>query len=148
LTIDGFYRWLDSVAATIIGLAGWFRSRRAVRLVETERGTFVVAGREHAADAAESRIDIAGGQVVGAVPESVATALRGSRAELVLHPDRFMFRPLELPKRAGEFLDGIVRSQIDRLTPWTANEAVFGWANPEDIGADRILITVAATARA
>src|SRR5262249_17521242 len=80
LTIDGLYRWLDSVAGTIIGLAGWFRSRRAVRLVETERGTFVVAGREHAADAAESRIDIADGQVVGPVPESVASALRGSRA--------------------------------------------------------------------
>jgi general secretion pathway protein L len=147
--IDGVYRWLDSVAAMIIGIAGWFGSRRAVRLEEAERGTFVLkgAGRAQSSQAPDDRIEIADGQVVGTMPERMAAALRGSRAEIVLNPDRFVFRPLELPKRAGEFLDGIVRSQIDRLTPWTASEAVFGWAKPEEIATDRILITVAATAR-
>ena len=73
---------------------------------------------------------------------------RGSRAELVLRATRFMFRPLELPKRAAEFLDGIVRAQIDRLTPWTVGEAVYSWTPPIEAGNERIQLTVAATARA
>ncbi len=147
--IDGFLRWIDSVAVTVIATSSWLTSHYSVDVVEQEDGTFALKGSGRAAASmGGSEVRIVDGQVVGTVPEKVAAMLRGSRAELMLKPDRFLFRPLELPTRAGEFLEGIVRSQIDRLTPWTANDAVFGWAKPEQAGAERMIVTVAATARA
>ena len=76
-----------------------------------------------------------------------AAAVRGGVVELVLRPSRFVFRPLELPSRAAEFLDGIIRAQIDRLTPWNATETVFRWTRPRDVAGERIALTVVATGR-
>ncbi|MGB9296465.1 MAG: PilN domain-containing protein, partial [Pseudolabrys sp.] len=95
----------------------------------------------------DQRVQISNGSIVETLPPKWLSILRGSRIELVLQSSRFLFRPLELPKRAAEYLDGIVRSQIDRLTPWTANEAIFSWTQPTDAPNDRINLTIAATAR-
>ena len=73
--------------------------------------------------------------------------LARSSVDVMLAPSRFIFRSLELPQGARPFLDGVVRSQIDRLTPWSANEAAFGWSEPTDAGNGQIAITIAATAR-
>ena len=146
---DGFSRWLNAAAAAVLALLGWLASPRTVRLVEQDDGTLVPqAGKRGTPVPAGEALRIANGEIVGSPPPGLAAALRGSRAELVLQPGRFLFRPLELPGRAAEFLDGIVRAQIDRLTPWTAADAVFGWSKPVDAGPDRIVLTVAATARA
>jgi general secretion pathway protein L len=145
-----FWSWMDCVAATLSGGMGSVRPARRVRLTEEESNTFKVALEPDgkSADAAVERIRIVGGAVVGPLPKVIAAALQGSRAEMILRSDRFLFRPLDLPKRAGEFLEGIVRSQIDRLTPWSAADAAFGWTPPAEIAKDRIALTVVATARA
>ena len=144
---DGFLRWIDAIALTLVAMAGWFSSRRTVQFVEEERGAFVLKGGPASSRLLADPVHIVDGQLAETLPEKTAALLHGSRGELVLRPDRFLFRPLPLPKRAGEFLDGIVRSQIDRLTPWNANEAVFGWAKPVEDSTDRMVVTVAATAR-
>jgi general secretion pathway protein L len=74
--------------------------------------------------------------------------MKGAMVDLALQPSRFVFRPLELPGRAVEFLDGIIRAQIDRLTPWSPAEAVFHWTPPQAIADDHVGLTVVATARA
>src|SRR5262249_37559837 len=147
---EGFYRWIDSVASTVNGLLHRLQSHHEVRIVEEAHDVFRLraASADRTAKLPDCRIRIADGVIADRPPAAWADMLQGSRAEIVLRANRFLFRPLELPKRAVEFLDGIVRAQIDRLTPWTAAEAVFSWTPPKDAPNDRIELTVAATARA
>lgn len=146
---NGFSRWIDAVAGFVVALPWQFASPRTVKLIEVEDGEFTIHTPQELPDAVPiiERIRIADGQIVGTISEPIATALRGSRIELTLRPERFLFRPFELPGRAAEFLDGIIHAQIDRLTPWSASEAAFGWSKPHEAEADRIMVTVAATAR-
>jgi len=74
-------------------------------------------------------------------------AFRGSRVEAQLQAGHVMIRLLDFPQRAGEFLDGVIRSQIDRLTPWNAVDAIFGWGKPTPIANDRIEVAFAATSK-
>jgi len=137
--------WTDTVAAAVVAAIGRFVSPRVVRLVESDRpDTFALQGEGRAADDTQ-RVIFANGRFDGG---AFAEAIQGSRIELVLRSGRFLVRPLELPARASEFLDGIVRAQIDRLTPWTAADAVFGCAAPVPAGAGKIVTTIAATTRA
>jgi len=146
---EAFSIWMATVAGWLVALSDRRGPGRNVRLIEEEGGRFKVeiVRKRGSVTSPRERIRIVDGAVVGALPAPVKSALQGSRAELVLRPGRFLSRPLELPKRAGEFIEGIVRAQIDRLTPWTANEAAYGWTAPQQLG-DRIQVTVIATARA
>ena len=148
---ESFSRWIDSVAENVHSLIDrWCGVQRQVQLIEQEQDTFTLHALGPAKDASlpDQRIRIAQGAIAETLSADWLETFRGSRAELVLRPNRFMFRPLELPKRAAEFLDGIVRAQIDRLTPWTVGEAVYSWTPPIEAGNERIQLTVAATARA
>jgi general secretion pathway protein L len=64
-----------------------------------------------------------------------------------MRPEQLLFREIDFPKQAADFLGGMVRAQIDRLTPWTASEAEFGMTQPVAIANDRIALTVAATSK-
>ena len=142
---DVFSRWMDCVAATIIALLDWFGAPRKVRLADQGNGTFTLQGP---VKNSSSLMPVKIQNGLANCSEDVLMMLKGSRVELAMRPDRFFFRALELPQRAAEFLDGIVRAQIDRITPWAASEAVFGWSAPTEISNDRISVTIAAAANA
>ena len=135
--------WTASVAAAIVAGLDHLVSPRVIRLIEDDAGQFAVE-RVARADNAPSRVSFADGALTG---ENLAQTFRGSRVEIVLQPKRFLFRPLELPKRAADFIEGIVRAQIDRLTPWSASEAVFGCSAPVAGGGETITTMIAATTR-
>lgn len=143
-------RWLDRVTATIVEVIGCFRQKRAFQLVEQEDGSFVLQGAPQGGPTGlpAKPIRIVAGQIEETVSVQLAALLRGAQVELVLRPKHFMVRLIELPRRASEFLDGIVRAQIDRLTPWSIGEAAYGWHPSADAGTDRMAVMVAATARA
>jgi general secretion pathway protein L len=145
-----FSLWVESVAGTLNAVIKRVKSRALVQFVQDDDGSFTLQPPEKLQKFAHlpaHRIRIAEGIVSDPLPAQWTAALSRGRAELVLQPSCFLFRPLELPKRASEFLEGIIRSQIDRLTPWNAGDAVYGWTRPTETTGERIRVTIAATAR-
>lgn len=143
---EGFSTWIDAVATSVANLVDRLRRPRLVRLVQKSPSEFEMRIETNSAASRAERFALKGGGFDG-TPASVISAMAGSRVELELQPDLFVFRPLELPRRATEFLQGIVRAQIDRLTPWSAPTAAFGWSEPTHLGSDRVAVTLAATAQ-
>ncbi|HEY1942358.1 MAG TPA: PilN domain-containing protein [Roseiarcus sp.] len=138
-------RELDFAAqAFTIAYEAMRRPRRAI-LIERPEGDFALAPQKSGEAGETSRLRfVEGGWMVSGGP---APRLAGADVEVALASRRFVYREIELPRQAAAFLGGVVRAQIDRLTPWTAREAVFGWAEPRNVAADRILVTVAAAPR-
>ncbi|MHC2626556.1 general secretion pathway protein L [Bradyrhizobium huanghuaihaiense] len=134
--------WTGTVAGTIVAALERVVAPRVVRLVETGTGAFALEASK--SENVPNEITFEDGKFEGA---NLAQIVRGSRVEIVLRPTRFLFRPLELPARAADFLDGIVRAQIDRLTPWSAAEAVFGCSPPVAHGSESITTEIAAAPR-
>ncbi|MGJ4972361.1 MULTISPECIES: PilN domain-containing protein [unclassified Bradyrhizobium] len=142
--------WIGSVAEAVVAAIGRLTIKPSVRLIEIERNVFIMRmlARPGRSVPPDCRILLPDGDAsLPAPPESWNAAVHGSRIEVVLRPDRFLWRPLDLPKRAVEFLDAMVRSQLDRLTPWSAHEAVFGRTAPVEISSERIQTTVIAAPR-
>jgi general secretion pathway protein L len=136
------------VEAAIVLAVERFQRPRHVRLIEEDNNTFRIelSSPAERLEPSAARVRILDGHISD-IPPATAAALKGSRTELILRSSRFLFRPLDVPQRAAEFLDGIVRAQIDRLTPWSANDAVFGWATAADPAPERISLLICATAR-
>jgi len=147
---EALSRWIDQVATTIAAGRDSLRKKPYVQLAEQPDGTFALREgvQGHGPNFLGDEIRITDGRVDVAAPERLGEILKGAHVELVLQPHRFLFRLLELPGRASEFLEGVVRAQIDRLTPWTVADAAFGWHSLPDNANDRIMVTIAATARA
>lgn len=143
---DGFSRWMDSVANAAVAVLGRLLAPRVVRLAEQANGSFALQAPADKTSPSFAPIRIVKG--VANCSGEAAAALKGSQVELAMRPGQFFFRAIELPRRASEFIDGIVQAQIDRITPWAASEAVVGWSQPAEIGNDKIAVTIAAAPRA
>lgn len=144
-----FDEWIKAVAQAVDFAVGRYARRPQILLGGDAAG--VLTARLMSAPTGPALPDIsfriAGGRPSPALPANWQAAFRGSRVETVLAPGQVLFRPLDFPKQAEDFLDGMIRTQIDRLTPWPADEAAFGWSAPLPTGQERIELTLAATSR-
>jgi general secretion pathway protein L len=131
--------WTGSVATAIISAVDRAMPPRIVRVVEQGGELFIEsADGNPAIKVSPGAIDSNG---------NLGNLLGGARIEIMLDPKHFVLRPVEVPARAADFLEGIVRAQIDRLTPWNATEALFGCSRPVVSGGETITTIVAVTTR-
>ena len=146
---DLFGEWIATVARAVDTIAGRFLRSRQILLREGKDDMVVAQAISvrNAPALPEVSFRLDQGRPTPPLPADWKTAFRGSRVEAVLQSDHVMFSPLDFPSQAGDFLDGMLREQVDRLTPWNVKEAIFGWSQPINTANDRIEVTFAATSK-
>ena len=134
-------RWIEVLAKLALAWREHRRSQRTLMISE-ENGALVV--RQPADDRKpEQKPKV----LSGVTARRVARSARGRFVILALSADKIVTRHLHVPAQAREFLAGIVRNQIERLSPWPAGEVMHGfYANAEDGGS--LDIQVLMTSRA
>jgi len=141
--------WIEAVSRAIDAMAGRFGCAPRIELAEHDDGTFTASASnaKGGADLPDLSFRFDGEAPHPPLPETWNVAFRGSRIEALLRADHVMTHQLDFPSKAVDFLDGMIRAQVDRLTPWSANDAVFGWGAPAPAANDRIEVSFAATSR-
>lgn len=144
-----FGEWIASVARAVNSMIRRFVPQRQIWFVEGDADTFTAkaAAVKKGPALPDVSFRASNGRPNPALPADWTSALRGGRVDFLLKSDHVLFRSVDFPRRAVDFLDGMIRAQIDRLTPWAANDAVFGWSPPSDIANERIQLTLAATSK-
>jgi general secretion pathway protein L len=141
-------RWLDVLAGAYFEQLEAWRGRRAL-VVTRDQGRFAVRRAsadidrmavpgQPARDRSEIVAVVAPGQHV---PDDVAQLARSGLVILELPDENVAVRRITVPAQAREFVDGIVRNQIERLSPWRADQAVHGFALDRE-GDDRTTLDV------
>ena len=133
-------RWTEVL--TLVWFA-WQEARRArqAMLVADENGHFVVRtspgnpGTARPPETPDENAVLATLARGAEAPAQVTQAARGSLVVFELPSDIVVVRRITVPAQAREFLAGIIRNQIERLSPWYADEVVYGFdadVNAED----------------
>jgi general secretion pathway protein L len=131
-------RWIEILATLYLA---WRESRRELRslIVTRESGHVVVRQAEPRRDAM-LRDAQAAGNVVATLPPGAGVSADVSRAAhnsfvvLEFPADKVVMRRITVPAQARKFLSGVIRNQIERLSPWPPNGVVYGFATEAGAG--------------
>ncbi len=134
-------RWIEVLAAVVFGWRELWRARRSL-IVSRDEGRFIVrqvqSGRQSILVTAE---------MGSKVSEAVARIVRKSFVIFEFPLDTIVLRRISVPAQAREYLPGIVRNQIERLSPWQADQSVYGFdaeVSQEDATALNVRVLIAA----
>ena len=142
--------WTTAAAQALDGLAGRLRRGRHVRVVwdRTDTLNFSLLRQPSSKPRLQdTTLRLADGRPERSLPAAWLASAAGQHHRMPFGVRSGPVPAARLPKQASGFLDGIVRSQIDRLTPWAAGDAVFGFNAPREVANERLELTLAATSR-
>jgi general secretion pathway protein L len=82
-------------------------------------------------------------------PAEAVAIVKDGDVDVVLPVEELLVRTLDpLPAQSKPYLDGIVRHQLERLTPWRVSDVLYSYhVAPAGPGDSRLIVTIAATAR-
>src|SRR5262249_6069865 len=117
---DIFLRWIDLLASVLFG---WQEQRRARRslLIKREADRFVASRREKDQD-----------MIVSTVPAGSGSSEQWQEARnrlttFELPSGELVAQYISVPAQARDFVAGIIRNQIDRLSPWPRDQIAYGF---------------------
>jgi general secretion pathway protein L len=141
--------WIAAVTTAIHAIMARIVPQRRIEWIEGEAGRYTarMVSAHKGPALAPFAFELEQGRPQPALSADWQAALRSSRIDIIMRPDNVLFRAIDFPKQAADFLEGMVRAQIDRLTPWVPGEALFGTTAPVPIANERIALTLAATSR-
>ena len=134
-------RWIVVLAALFSDWRAVSQARKSI-IVTREEERFVARRPGSAANIVVANVT-AGAQV----PSETAEALRNRFITFELAADKVVTRRITVPAQAQEFLPGIVRNQIERLSPWPPAQAIYGFAakpSQDDAGVLDVCVLIAA----
>jgi general secretion pathway protein L len=139
--------FLDGLTEAVTGFVDRIGKRTPARLVDVGGGAYAIehGGKRDAIDVRITQSE----QGARLQPAESAAQLTDRDIDLVLPRDELLVRTLDpLPAEGRQYLDGIVRHQLDRFVPWRSDNVLYSYeaapAGPED---ERLVVRVAATAR-
>jgi general secretion pathway protein L len=138
-----FWGWFETLGAIFAEARDAWRTRRSI-IVRKDGECFLV----RRANEPDGKV-LANVAVGTRMPGEIARRLRSFFVNFELAPGDVVSRRLEVPTQAKEFLSGIVRNQIERLSPWPAGNTVYGFAiRAERTQAGALDVRVAISSRA
>src|SRR6266568_993868 len=124
-------RWIEILATLYLA---WCESRREHRsLIVTRENHHVFVRRAEPNRDAMLR-DAQAGKILATltlgtgVSADVSRAVNNNFVVLEFPADKVVVRRIAVPAQARKFLSGVIRNQIERLSPWPANDVVYGFA--------------------
>jgi general secretion pathway protein L len=106
-------RWIDMLASLCVAMQEAWRARHPVSVALENKRLVVRSG-----DGSRGKLPKA---------SELAAAARRHFITLELPPDEVVLQRIDVPAQAREFLAGIVRNRIDHLSPWPADQVVYGF---------------------
>jgi general secretion pathway protein L len=135
-------RWLDLLAVSYVE---WRDTRRSRRVLVVSRGGQGLVVR---CETGEGEV-LASVEAGAKFPKPVLAESRAGLVVLRLPPDKVLQERMVVPGQAREFLPGIVHNQIERLSPWKADQVAYGFDAAESRGDGTTLdVTLMMTSRA
>jgi general secretion pathway protein L len=136
-------RWIETLATLLVAWHEHWREQRALTValenqqvvVKETRSVHDITRPQHRPDQRAS-VDLLG-------------AARDSFVIAEFPPDKVVKRNITVPAGAQKFLSGVIRNQIERLSPWPPNDVVYGFdseVNVENVSVVDVRILMASRA--